>query len=85
MPETDLTGYPIEDEDLRYWRVWWQGSGPQRGDHIMLASRFDLGYEREIAYLGDQHHEAASALVHLHNIAIDKLRKALSVVTESQS
>ena len=69
--------YPIEDEDLRYWRVWWHGSGPQRGDHIMLASRFDLGYERDIAYLGDQHHEAVSALVYLHNTAVDKLRAAV--------
>ena len=75
-PSPNVVAYPIDDEDLRCWRVWWHGSGPQRGDHIMLASRYDLGYEREIAYLGDQHHEAASALVHLHNITVDKLRAA---------
>lgn len=84
-PDAPATGYPIEDEHIRYWRVWWQGSGPQRGDHIMLASGYDLGYAREIAYLGDQHHEAARALVELHNFAVDKLRASLAATPAPQS
>ncbi len=73
-----VSQYPIEEEELRYWRVWWQGSGPQRGDHIMTASKYDIGYGRELAYLGDQHHEAASLLVQLHNAVVDRLRAALT-------
>jgi len=60
------------------WAVWWQGSGPQRGDHLMLKTESGLGYAEEIAYIGDQHHDAAHAIVNAHNIAIAALSPARS-------
>lgn len=77
-PDQQKQGYPIEDEDRRKWIVWWQGSGPARGDHIMLMTAYDMGYARELAYLGDQHHDAAHALVNAHNATVAKLRAALA-------
>lgn len=53
-------------ENKHHWKVWWQGSGPQRGDHVMCG-------REEIAYLGDQNHDAVGELVRRHNAAIDAL------------
>ena len=61
------------------WRQWWQGSGPERGDHIMST----VG---RVAYLPapdgtEGLHEQAGEIVSAHNIAlsvaaseIDRLR-----------
>ena len=50
------------------WRVYWQGSGPERGDHIMC------GRDR-VAYLPapdgtEGLHEEAGRIVYEHNCAI---------------
>lgn len=50
------------------WRVYWQGSGPERGDHIMC------GRDR-VAYLPapdgmEGLHEEAERIVYEHNCAI---------------
>lgn len=84
-PTQDVQGYPIEDEALRKWAVWWQGSGPQRGDHIMIMSAYDMGYGSELAYLGDQHHDAAHTIVDAHNATVAKLRAALTVASEGST
>lgn len=49
------------------WTVWWQGSGPQRGAHIMRLTPSGLGYASEVAYLGDKSHELAHEIVSQHN------------------
>lgn len=50
------------------WRVWWQGSGPERGDHIMCGGA-------RIAYLPAPdgttgNHDAAHRIVYEHNCAV---------------
>ena len=56
--------------ETQEWRVWWQGSGPERGDHIMC------GRER-IAYFPapdgtDGMHDQADAICNAHNAAIER-------------
>ncbi len=53
------------------WTIWWQGSGPDRGDHVMEDN--GLGHGDEIAYIGDKHHSEVEKLVASHNKAIDEL------------
>jgi hypothetical protein len=50
------------------WHIWWQGSGPERGDHIMC------GRDR-VAYLPapegtDGLHTEAERIVYEHNCAV---------------
>lgn len=49
------------------WIVYWHGSGPQRGSHIMRLRPCGYGYDGEIAYLGAESHELADEIVRLHN------------------
>lgn len=61
----------------RDWAVWWQGSG-DRGDHIMEVTQSGLGYARELAWIGDQHHVEAGALVAEHNEQVRRLREVIA-------
>ncbi len=45
------------------WIVWWQGSGPSRGSHIMQLTNSGLGYDGAIAYLGADSHDLAREIV----------------------
>jgi hypothetical protein len=47
------------------WQLRWYGSGDDRGDHIFCEGE-------RIAYLGDQHHDAASRIVYDHNVGIGR-------------
>lgn len=71
------------DDDLwpHRWLIWWHGSGPQRGTHVMELAKNDLGYSGEIAYLGDSEEAKAGAekLVANHNLIVDRLRAALKL------
>lgn len=60
------------------WRLWWQGSG-QRGSHIMWSTPGGLSFGDEVAFLGDQHHDAADELVRAHNEALSAARAAQPV------
>lgn len=51
------------------WRLWWQGSGPERGDHIMHG-------RTRIAYFPaadgtEGSHKAAEQVVYEHNCALE--------------
>lgn len=69
----------------RRWILWWQGSGPKRGTHVMELTARDMSYAREIAYLGaggenaqqDGLHDQAEIMVREHNLIVDRLRAAL--------
>lgn len=70
----------------RRWILWWQGSGPQRGTHVMELTGYDMNYAREIAYLGnpgtdenDPRHVEAEKMVREHNLTVDRLRAALAL------
>ena len=45
------------------WTVWWQGSGPMKGSHIMQLTPSGLGYDGSIAYLGEDSHALACEIV----------------------
>lgn len=51
------------------FRHVWNGSAPQRGDHVWL------GTER-VAYLGDQYHDEVTKLVHAMNVAVQAAKEA---------
>lgn len=61
---------PAAEVVTERWGVWWHGSGPERGDHVMVMTPSGAGYARELAYLGDQHHDQVGQLVREHNEAI---------------
>jgi hypothetical protein len=71
------------------WAIWWQGSGPQPGMHVMELTGHDLSYSREIAYLGagvdkpqqDHMHAEVEKLVREHNLIVDRLRAAIVIST----
>ncbi|SKA20259.1 hypothetical protein [Consotaella salsifontis] len=65
------------------WIEWWQGSGPERGDHIMRLKPSGLGYAGEVAYIGDQHHDAAGAIVAAHNAAISAAEAEIAALKEA--
>jgi hypothetical protein len=86
VTEIDPSGYSRPEYDPAYpkrWGIWWQGSGPQRGTHVMEMARFDLSFSREIAYLGaggenpqqEGLHDQAEAMVQEHNRIVDQLRE----------
>ena len=61
----------------RDWAVWWQGSG-ERGDHIMELRQNGVGYARELAFLGADHHDQAGVLVAEHNEQMRRLREVIA-------
>lgn len=77
----EADGNTIPDDD---WLVWWQGSGPLRGDHVMRTGPHYSGYAGEVAYLGDQHHKAVGELVAEHNKRVHKLNRALKAARNGE-
>lgn len=69
---------PARIQRPRLWILWWQGSGPQKGDHIMEMDEHDLGYEGEVAWIGQVHHDEADIIIREHNLVVERLRAALA-------
>lgn len=57
----------------RKWRNRWYGSSPNRGYTILEVGEHDMGYGKQIAYVGDQCNDAVNEIVRAHNAAIDAL------------
>lgn len=76
----EIANPPLADQAKHHgrdWKVWWQVSG-ERGDHIMEVTQSGLGYARELAWIGDQHHDQAGALVAEHNEQVRRLREVIA-------
>jgi hypothetical protein len=68
--EVDTYRYGEEKELPRKWTNRWYGSPPNRGDTILEVGKHGMGYGKEIAYVGDQCHDAVAKIISAHNAAI---------------
>lgn len=67
----------IDDPSAATWRERWEGSGPQKGWHIVESTR--LYNNKRVAYLGESPtSEAVTAIVVAHNAAIAALRQPVT-------